>query len=575
MYLKILPMQIFGIIVNATNSLIDGIVTQKVLGEKAFSATGLFGPVATVIGVTSVITVGMQILIGQYIGSYDKKKIERLFATGVLFLAAVALGVTAVLLLLNDPLATILGASDPELKQLLIRYMQGYAIGVIGQVFSGLSLQLLPYNNKTKLAYAGVGILVVTNVSLDFVFSLVCGMGTFGMGLATSISYLASSAVMFCGLLSRKNTIFFRFAKPDVKLLLNAAYRGLPSLAFTLGIALKGFILNRTLIKAVGHEMIAVMNEQGTLCSFLGAIPVGAAAAYLSLSSIFYGEEDRQSLLAAFKYAMIFGLSFSAALVILLMSGSSLISSFYFSKDSTSWQISREMLLFFPPFLLVNTIYCIIINTYQCEGRMKIVTIMSGVTQLTSVTLALIGFKLIGTNGVWLSYPVNEVLGILILLTIAFVHARRISLKPEVVLMIEPTFGALPEEVMEFTVHTMEEVVNISRNVRDFCAGRKNLDRKQSYFTGLCIEEMAGNIIKHGVSAGHQRHVDVRVVAKDNITIRIRDNCREFDPKKRIEQLSDDDLVTNIGIRVISKLTKEIIYQNNMGINTLLLKVKQ
>ena len=45
MYLKILPMQIFGIIVNAINSLIDGIVTSRILGPKALSAVGLFGPV--------------------------------------------------------------------------------------------------------------------------------------------------------------------------------------------------------------------------------------------------------------------------------------------------------------------------------------------------------------------------------------------------------------------------------------------------------------------------------------------------------------------------------------------------
>ena len=571
MYLKLLPMQIIGIIVNAINSLIDSTVTSRVLGEKSLSAIGFFSPVATIIGVMSVFTVGIQILCGQFIGRCEKKKIESLFSTGVIFLTTVGLAITIFIYFAAVPLSGALGARG-DIKPLLQSYMRGYAMGIVGQIFSGFCLQLLPYNNKTKLAYCGIGTLVTVNIMLDFVFPVFLHMGTYGMGLATAISYLASSALMFTGFLSKDNTVFFRFNKPDFKLLWKAAYRGIPSLTFTLGIALKGFILNRTIMKEVGYEMVAVMNVQGSLCGFLGAIPVGAASAYMVLASMFYGEDDRQSLTAAAKYAIRYGLILATAVVVLLSGGCSVISSIYFDKSSPSWAISRDMLLIFPCFLILNTVYSILSNTYHAEGRMKIVSTMSGVTQVTSVLIAVIGLKMIGPNGVWASYPLNEVVGITILLTIAFIHAHKIRFDHETIMMLDEDFGASEDDLMEFRVESMEDVINISDTIDKFCRS-KGIRKRYSKYAGLCIEEMAGNTIKHGFVPGENHHLDIRVVARDNITIRLRDDCRQFDPKTRIEQVKEDDLVSNFGIRLIAKVATDVIYQNSIGINTLIMKV--
>ena len=571
MYLKLRPMQIIGIIVNAINSLIDSTVTSRVLGEKSLSAIGFFSPLGTIIGVLGVFTVGIQVLCGQYIGRCEKKKIKSLFSTGVLFLVIVGLTISILMYIFATPISGVLGAKG-DVKPLLKSYMYGYSLGVVGQIFSGFCLQLLPYNNKTKLAYFGIGTLVVTNIALDIIFTTVFNMGTFGMGLATAISFLASSAIMFTGFLRRDNTVYFCAIKPQFRLLWKAAYRGIPSLTFTLGIALKGFIMNRTIMKEVGYEMVAVMNVQGSLCGFLGAIPVGAASAYLVLATMFYGEDDRQSLMSSAKYALRYGLILSTIVVAVLMGGCTVISSIYFKPSSTSWAISRNMLLIFPCFLILNTVYSILANTYHAEGRMKIVSTMSGVTQITSVAIAVAGLKLIGPNGVWLSYPLNEVVGISILLAIAFIHARRIRFDHETIMMIEDDFGASDDDLMEFRVESMEDVINISDTIDKFCRS-KGIQKRYSKYAGLCIEEMAGNTIKHGFVPGEKHHLDIRVVARDNITIRLRDDCTLFDPKTRIEQVDDNDLVSNFGIRLIAKVASDVTYQNSIGINTLIMKV--
>ena len=64
-----------------------------------------------------------------------------------------------------------------------------------------------------------------------------------------------------------------------------------------------------------------------------------------------------------------------------------------------------------------------------------------------------------------------------------------------------------------------------------------------------------------------------RIVTGDLLTIRIRDDCRAFDPGKYMAQFSEKDPTRNVGLRMITAMAKEIIYQNNAGINTLLIKI--
>lgn len=72
---------------------------------------------------------------------------------------------------------------------------------------------------------------------------------------------------------------------------------------------------------------------------------------------------------------------------------------------------------------------------------------------------------------------------------------------------------------------------NISIGVIDFCKAR-NIDQRRSMVAGLCVEEMVGNVVKHGFLPGEKHAVDVRIVVKEKLTIRVRDDCRAFDPPK-------------------------------------------
>ena len=60
---------------------------------------------------------------------------------------------------------------------------------------------------------------------------------------------------------------------------------------------------------------------------------------------------------------------------------------------------------------------------------------------------------------------------------------------------------------------------------------------------------------------------------RDDLTIRIRDNCREFNPRKRLAMFEPEQPEKNIGLRIVAGLAKQTDYYNTAGVNTLLIKL--
>lgn len=172
----------------------------------------------------------------------------------------------------------------------------------------------------------------------------------------------------------------------------------------------------------------------------------------------------------------------------------------------------------------------------------------------------------------------NILNGVICFLVILFFSVREKKHMPkdmEDLLAIPDDFGAKDEERLDITVRSMDEVENVSQQVIDFCTAR-GIDRRRAYFSGLALEEMAGNVVDHGSRKDNKKHhsVDIRVVHKDdNIILRIRDDCVPFNPEDRTRLLDPADKIRNAGIRLVFSIAKDIQYQNLLGLNVLLIYI--
>lgn len=571
-FLRLLPLQIFGIVIVAVNTFIDSLITSRFLGTDALAAIGLFSPVASLLGISMVLITGIQILCSKYIGTGEGEKVVSIFSSGTVFLTAVSAAAAVLCLLFRNGLASALGAGG-ILHGLLADYILGFSLGIPGQILFGMMV-FLPLNNDMKRSYAASVSMVVLDIVLDLVFAVVLHMGTLGMGIATSLSNVISAAIVYAGFIHQNKAVHLSLKNISFRELPAAAVYGLPNLMFTVGNTVKAYVLNATLLRVAGDPALAVMNVQNNICSIAGAVPLGAAGAFMALAGIYYGEEDRQSFVIVAEYALRLGVILAACIVALLMAGSSVIPSMFFTKGEAAWDISRRMLLLFPCWLVINIIIALLMRAYQCQGQAKLVNILSLAENLLIALIAAVSASLIGADGVWLAFPAGD----LICLGVTAYFVRKfcgsLKLKSENWLRMSPQFGASPENCLEFALKDMQDVINISEKVVDFCRAGK-IAEKTALLSGLAVEEMAGNVVQHGFEKDSKEHsVDVRIVIKEGkVTIRLRDDCKSFDPMERLKQFTPDDVTKNIGIRMIVRMTEEVFYQNNAGINTLLIRI--
>ena len=194
---------------------------------------------------------------------------------------------------------------------------------------------------------------------------------------------------------------------------------------------------------------------------------------------------------------------------------------------------------------------------------------MLGVT-LTSFLL----IPRMGMNGLYTANILNGFICAAVIFFGAWTAIRHVPRKLEHILLLPEDFGVPDRERLDITVRNIDETMEVSRQVSSFCESR-GIDARRSYFAGLCLEEMAGNVVLHGFTKDRKKHsLDIRVAhSGDDIILRLRDNCRSFNPFERIRSMESGDGVKNIGIRLVYSIAKDVQYQNLLGLNNLVIRI--
>ena len=141
-------------------------------------------------------------------------------------------------------------------------------------------------------------------------------------------------------------------------------------------------------------------------------------------------------------------------------------------------------------------------------------------------------------------------------------------------MVIPDDFGVGPENRIDISVRSIDDVVKVSDQVMQFCKG-KGIPISCAYMAALFLEEMAVNVVEHGFKADKKSHsVDIRVVLDhDDIILRIKDDCIPFNPAELQEIHDPKDRLRGAGIRMVYKGAKDVKYQNILGLNVLTIRI--
>ena len=576
LFFKLLPYQVLLLIITSVNGIVDSLYASNAIGQSAMSAIGLFGPLNHFLYAASIMFVsGSQVLYGRYLAR-DRSRINHLFT--VLLATSGGLGLlTAGLLTLGVSTgATVLFVStQPDLK-MLNDYILGQAIGIpaliVGQqLFSFMSLE-----NRRKWTMTASILCFVVNAVFDHLFVVVIPVDTFGLGLSTSLSewvFLAALAVYY---FMGKSEWKFSLKGCDwhiVPQIVKLGYSGALSRFVEM---FRCLIVNFLILQYVGSVGVSSFAASNSVLAVCWPVIFGMVAVARMMYAISLGEEDRQSLVDITKIVLSRGLPIVLAMIAgLFLLAEPLTQLFYRDPADPVYRYTVMGFRLLPlcmPGSLWSLLYVPYAQGAEKKGIAVILPIVDGMVGVVVCSFFLI--PAMQMNGLYLSNILNGPICAGIIAVGAWLSLKRFPRNLEDMLAIPGHIGVGPDERIDISVTSMEEVTSVSRRIGEFC-GQRGIDARRSFFASLCMEEMAGNIVRHGFVKDRKQHsADIRVVHKgDRIILRIRDNCAAFDPSERLKTMQPKENGENVGIKLVYGIAEQVNYQNLLGLNVLTIRI--
>ena len=108
--------------------------------------------------------------------------------------------------------------------------------------------------------------------------------------------------------------------------------------------------------------------------------------------------------------------------------------------------------------------------------------------------------------------------------------------------------------------------------IERFCL-EHGIEKRRAMHASLCAEETAYNIIHHGFTKDNASHsCSIRIIISQNeVVLRFRDDCKFFNMKERFILMKDSEPSSNIGIKLVCNIAKEIQYSHVLNLNTLII----
>lgn len=574
---RILPVQILLAAVGAVNGIVSSYFASNYVGTHAMSAVGLYGPVTMLFSaVSTLLSGGSAILVGKYMGKNDQDRVQKVFSVNLLLSAGIACLFTVLLLLLGLLDLTGFLTQDALVRPLLNTYLIGQAIGVLPMILGNQLPVYLSLEDRPNLTLVASLVYIGINIVLNFLFVQVLHLEAFGLALASSLGMWIFLGVQASHFLSRKTKLHFRLKHVSWQEGKEIIQVGFPGAAASGYQTIRGIVVNKLLEAAVGTVAISAFAAANNLLGIFWAVPAGMLAVSRLMISIAVGEEDRQTLVDVTRnmFRRFVPIMLGICAVIILCA-EPLTSLFFRDPSDPVYEMTVWGLRLLPlcmPLAIICTHFTCFSQTVGQKGLVHTVALLDGVICVT-VLSALLVWPM-GVNGVYLANVLNGVICVLVFACYAWRKHHRFPRSAGDWLVLPEGFGAGPDARIDISVRNMDEVLTVSKEVIAFCE-RRGIDGRRAYMAGLCLEEMAGNIVAHGFTKDRKDHrIDLRVVHKDeNLILRIRDDCVSFDPRSRIEKANGAGRFRNIGIKMAYKAARNVEYQSILGLNVLTLKL--
>lgn len=405
-----------GILVMSLNILVDTIFVGNWIGSVAIAAINVVLPVSFFIAALGMaIGVGGSSIISRALGANDRPKALQTFGNQITLTLLLTVSLVVVGLLYIDQIIPSFGGKG-EIFQPAKVYYRVVLYGVPFLALCMMGNTVIRAEGKPKFAMIAMIIPSVGNLFLDFIFINILDYGMLGAGWATTASYIFCLAYIVWYFLSKNSELKLELKDFILKriIVLEIAALGGVTLARQAIVSVTYLLLNNILYNLGGASSVTVYAIIGRMLMFALFPVLGITQGFLPIAGFNYGankyQRVRQTINTAIRYAMLLG--FCIFLLIMIFPGS--ITAIFTDDPEVLSDAPKAMRWVFAatPIVVVQLIGS---AYFQAAGKALPAFLLTLSRQgIFFIPLILILPRYYGEMGVWISFPLADVLSTIV-----------------------------------------------------------------------------------------------------------------------------------------------------------------
>ncbi|MBE7630140.1 MATE family efflux transporter [Tenacibaculum piscium] len=405
-----------GILVMSLNMIVDTIFVGRWINVMAIAAVTVVLPIAFLISSIGMgIGIGGSSIISRAFGKGDTLKALKVFGNQISLTVALSILFVVMGTFFGFPILQLFGAKGSIVTP-AIEYFNVIIWGVPFLAFAMMGNPVIRAVGKPNYAMFTMIFPAFANIILDVIFIKFMNLGMFGAGLATAISYMVSGGFILWFFLS-KNTelkIITTYFTIDFSILKEIIELGGITVVRQGTISLLIIILNYTLFKYGGENSIAMYGIINRIMMFSLFPVLGVTQGFLPIAGYNYGANNWARVQEVIKTAILYGTSIATFIFILIMIFPAEFVGL-FTDDKKLISLTSDALII--TFLATPVITLQLIGSayFQAAGKALPALLLTLLKQgIFLIPLVYILPKFYGINGVWMSFPIADILATLV-----------------------------------------------------------------------------------------------------------------------------------------------------------------
>ncbi len=405
-----------GILVMSLNILVDTIFVGNWIGSTAIAAINVVLPVSFFIAALGMsIGIGGSSIISRALGADNYQKALKTFGNQITLTLLLTISLVVIGLTFGDSIIDSFGGKGVIFEPAKIYYtIVLYGVPLLALCMMGNTV--IRAEGKPKFAMYAMMIPSVSNLLLDYIFINVLDYGMEGAAWATTLSYGLCFLYIFWFFMSKKSELKISFSHfglnfPIVK---EISSLGFVTLARQAVVSITYLFMNNILYDLGGETSVTAYAIVGRMLMFAMFPVLGVTQGFLPIAGFNYGAQNyhrvRQTINTAIKYAAIL----ATIVFVVLMSFPEAITKMFTTDLEVIRQTPSDMRWVFAatPIIALQLIGA---AYFQAIGKAIPALLLTLTRQgFFFIPLILILPKFYGELGVWISFPISDVLATIV-----------------------------------------------------------------------------------------------------------------------------------------------------------------